>query len=210
MTPKPIHRYRLRVDGEDDQKMTQFVKEYCERYLLVHHVLPHGNPHYHAYVETHLTQGNFSNAVKKQMGVSGGDYSNQKCDEDRKIEYLSYLYNTKKGNEPRTVTYEGFSVLDIKTYQEHSKAITKEFTTKMAAGKKTQYDLVTITAERLGKENCIFPHIIYDELVGVLKENRTVARPHHVRDMIYCIMCFYGHREARDTAKTIALKYFQL
>lgn len=209
MPPKTIHVYRLRVDGEDDPKIIQFLKSYSERYLLVHHVLPHGNPHYHAYVETHLTQGNFSNAVKKQMGVSGGDYSNKICHSDRKIEYLSYLYNTKKGNEPRTVTYEGFSPLDIKTYQEHSKAIAKEFSTKMAAGKKTQHDIVTITAERLTKEKCIFPHIIYDELVEVLKENRTVARPHHVRDMIYCIMCFYGSRQAKESAKELALKYFQ-
>jgi len=200
--------YRLRVDGEDDLKITQFLKKHSDKYLLVHHVLPTGNPHYHAYVETHLTQGNFSNYVKKELGVSGGDYSNKTCNSDRKIEYLSYLYNTKKGNVPRTVCYASFGTLDIKTFQEHSKQISQEFTTKMAQGKKTQYDIVTITAERLGREHCIHPTVIYDELIEVIKINRTVARPHQVRDMIYSIMCFYGDRHARESAKQIALKFF--
>lgn len=208
-TPKTVHQYRLRVDGEDDQKMTQFLKKHSSRYLLVHHVLPYGNPHYHAYVETHLTQGNFSNYVKKEMGVSKGDYSNKTCSADRKHEYLSYLFNTKKGNVSRTVSYENFGTLDIKTYQEQSKQIAEEFQAKMALGKKTQYDVVMLTIERLGKENCIHPEIIYDELVEVMKANHTVARPNHVRDMIFSVMVYSGQRQAQESAKTLALKYFQ-
>lgn len=207
-TPKPIFLYRLRVDGEDDQKMTQFLKKHSNRYLLVHHVLPTGNPHYHAYVETHLSQGNFSNYVKKEMGVSKGDYSNKKCSADRKHEYLSYLFNTKKGNVPRYVSAEDFSILDIKTYQEHANQIALEFKTKMALGKKTQYECVMLTIERLGKDKCIFPEIIYDELVEVLQECHVVARPNHIRDMIFSVMVYSGQRQAKETAKSIALKFF--
>jgi len=208
-TVKTIHQYRLRVDGEDDPKMTQFLKKHTSRYLLVHHVLPTGNPHYHAYVETHLTQGNFSNYVKKEMGVSKGDYSNQTCADDRKHEYLSYLYNTKHGNKSRTVSYENFGTLDIKTYQEQALQISKEFKTKMALGKKTQYDIVQITLERCLKlDKTLLAHIIYDELVEVLKETRTVARPNHVRDMIFSVMVFSGQRQAEESAKELALKFF--
>lgn len=205
---KTDYLYRLRVDGSDDERMTQFLKKHSCRYLLVHHVLPTGNPHYHAYVETHLSQGNFSNYVKKEMGVSKGDYSNKTCSDDRKHEYLSYLFNTKKGNVPRYVSSEDFSILDIKTYQEHANTIAQEFQAKMALGKKTQYDCVMLTIERLGKENCIYPAIIYDTLVEVLKDCRVVARPNHIRDMIFSIMVYSGQRQAQENAKTLALKFF--
>lgn len=208
-TVKTTKLYRLRVDGEDDQKMTQFLKKHSTRWLLVHHVLPTGNPHYHAYVETHLTQGNLSNYVKKELGVSKGDYSNQTCLPDRSHEYLSYLFNTKHGNVSRYVSSEDFSLLDIKTYQEHASQITKEFERKMALGKKTQIDIVQITLERCLKNGkVLLADVIYDELVEVLKETRTVARPNHVRDMIFSVMVYSGQRQAENSAKEIALKFF--
>jgi len=207
-TAKTVRQYRLRVDGEDDLKMTQFLQKHTSKYLLVHHVLPTGNPHYHAYVETHLTQGNFSNYVKKEMGVSKGDYSNQTCADDRKHEYLSYLYNTKHGNKSRTVSYHNFGTLDIKTYQESAQQIAKEFKTKMALGKKTQYDIVMLTIERLTPVHCVHATVIYDELVSVMKECKVVARPNHVRDMIFSVMVYSGQRQAEESAKELALKFF--
>ena len=200
--------YRLRADGDDDQKVIQFLKKHSTRYLLVHHVLPTGNPHYHAYVETHLTQGNLSNYVKKELGVSKGDYSNKTCSEDRKHEYLSYLFNTKKGNQPRYVSSEEFSLLDIKTYQDNAKTIAEEFQQRMTEnGKKTQFEIVEIVALRLANK-VLLPEVIYEELIEVLKATRTVARPNHVRDMIYCVMAYYGHTAEKERARGIALKFF--
>lgn len=200
--------YRLRADGDDDQKVIQFLKKHSTRWLLVHHVLPTGNPHYHAYVETHLTQGNLSNYVKKELGVSKGDYSNKSCAEDRKHEYLSYLFNTKKGNVSRYVSSEEFTLLDIKTYQDNAKTIAEEFQERMTQnGKKTQYEIVEIVASRIGNK-AFTAELIYDELIEVLKFTRTVARPNHVRDMIYCVMAFHGSRSDKERMRSVALKFF--
>lgn len=91
-----IKAYRLRVDGDNDERVVDFLQKYCGKFLLVHHVTKTENPHYHAYCESTLTQGNFSNKVKQVLEVSGDAYSNKSCAADRKLEYLSYLFNTKK------------------------------------------------------------------------------------------------------------------
>jgi hypothetical protein len=146
--------------------------------------------------------------VKKELGVSKGDYSNKTCSEDRKHEYLSYLFNTKKGNVPRYVSSEDFSMLDIKTYQENAKTIAEEFQQRMTEnGKKTQFEIVEIVALRLANK-VLLPEVIYEELIEVMKATRTVARPNHVRDMIYCVMAYYGHAAEKERARGIALKFF--
>lgn len=204
----PLHQFRIRIDGSDDARVTDFCKKFGGKCLLVHHVLPTGNPHYHAYIESKLSQGNFSNKIKSELEVKGGDYSNKSCAPDRVLEYLSYLFNTKKGNQSRTVYYEGFSVLDVKTFQESAKTIAEDFAHRMSQEKKTQFDLVMLVIDRLGKENCIHPEVIYDEVIEVMKLNRMVARPYHVRDMISSVMAYSGNSRAQATAKGIALKFF--
>ena len=212
--PKPksttIKHYRVRVDGLDDVKLISFCKEYSEVYLLVHHVTSTDNPHYHIYLETTYSQGNFSNKIKQILGVKGGDYSNAICDPDRKIEYLSYLFNTKKGNQPRVVAYEGFSVIDIATYRENSQQVAREFQQKMKDGKKTQVDVVHIVLERLDPDQCRFPHVIYDTVVSVLKESRMMARPNHVKDIIASVMAFSDSKCARQQIKDLTLKFFSV
>jgi len=203
-----LHCYRVRIDGDNDVRVTDFCKKYGGKCLLVHHILPSGNPHYHAYIESKLSQGNFSNKIKLELEVKGGDYSNKTCAVDRRHEYLSYLFNTKKGNQSRTVYYEGFSVLDVKTYQEAAKTVSEDFAHRMSQEKKTQFELVMLVIDRLGKENCFNPEVIYDEVIEVMKLNRMVARPYHVRDMISSVMAFSGNSRAQATAKSIALKFF--
>ena len=122
-----VKTYRVRVDCEGDEKVINFCKKYCETYIIVHHVTTTENPHYHFYAETTLSQGNFSNKIKTDMQVAGSDYSNKQCDLDRKSEFLSYLFNTKKGNVPRLVTYEGFSPIDIAIYRENADTIAREY-----------------------------------------------------------------------------------
>lgn len=205
-----IKQYRVRVDGTDDDKMTKFCQEFTEVFLLVHHVTSTDNPHYHAYVETTYSQGNFSNLIKKHLGVTGGDYSNAVCDPDRKIEYLSYLFNTKKDNQPRVVTYDGFSVIDIATYRENSQQIAREFQQKMKDGRKTQIDVVHIVLERLDPQQSMFPTVIYDIVIAVLKESRMMARPNHVKDIIASVMAFSDNKNARTQIKDLTLKFFSV
>jgi len=200
--------FRVRVDGLTDDIVTAFCKRHCSRFLIVHHTTLTENPHYHFYVETHFTQGNFSNKIKSDMKVTGSDYCNQQCDPDRKLEYLSYLFNTKKGNVPRLVTYDGFSPLDIATYAENAKTIAEEFQTKMKQKKKTQYDVVEAVLGRMDHRQLCFHEVVYDEVISVMKTMRIMARPHHVRDMIATIMAYGDDKKANKVIKELTLKFF--
>lgn len=199
--------FRLRIDVDSEEKMLQFCKDNTSGYILVHHILPHGNPHYHAYVETHLSQGNLSNKIKAQLGVSGGEYSNQTCDPDRAIEYKTYLFNKKNGNEARLVSYNCCSPIDIKTYQENSNQITKEFEQRMSRTKKTQYEIVEMVMAKMeGKVH--LPNTIYDAVIATLKDCRQMARPNHVKDMIATVMAFGNDRTAKENIKQLTMKFF--
>lgn len=209
-----LRRFRVRIDGEDDGVVETFFRNHSTRYLLVHHRLPTGNPHYHAYCETHFSQGNFSNKIKSVIGVAGGDYSNKTCDLDRTHEYLSYLFNTKNGNEWRKVSSMEFSIIDIKIAQENAHLIAKEFATRMKQKKLPQFDIVEMVLSRLGErgraEDGTYwsAPVIYDEVLEVMRLNRAVARPHHIRDIISSVMAWSPNREAQNKAKELALKYF--
>jgi len=200
--------YRVRVDGEVDERLVDFCKKLCDKWLLVHHVTTTDNPHYHIYCESTLSQGNFSNKIKSVLGVSGGDYSNKTCDVDRKLEYLSYLFNTKKGNKPRLVSYEGFSPIDVEIYRENATKIAQEFQTRMKDQKKTQYDVAMTALGRMSDGQAHLPEYVYQVVIDVLKESKLMARPNHVRDIMATIMAYSDNRQARTLIKDITLKFF--
>jgi len=89
-------KLRLRIDADDDDNVIQFLKSYYA-YVLVHHVLPHGNPHYHAYAELDIKEPALRQRFKRKITKST-DYSIKKCDPDRINEYIQYMFNTKHGN----------------------------------------------------------------------------------------------------------------
>jgi len=126
--------YRLRWDGtrELDDRAVAFLKKRCDGFILVHHTTETENPHYHAYVRSSVSQGNLSNYLKKEFEVSKSDYSCKACKTDRKLEFWSYLFNTKKGNVPVLIGYEGISPLEVKLAQETASQISKEIETRMA------------------------------------------------------------------------------
>jgi len=206
--PSSLYSYRVRIDGEVTDKMVTFCNLVSSRYILVHHVLPHGNPHFHIYIETKYSQGNFSTKVKEEFGVKGGEYCVQKCDVDRTIEYCSYLFNVKNGNVSTLINFSGFSALDIATYRENSKLIEKEFKTKMALGKKTQFDIVQLVLQRHDPKLSYLPEVLYDEVISILKETRTMARPFHVRDIISSVMAYSSDKVAKEKVKDLTLKFF--
>ena len=201
--------YRSRIDaieGLTDEKMIEFFKhKSITRFLIVHHTTTTENPHYHTYCETHITIGNFSNKIKKDLKVSGTDYSNKKCDDDRKNEYLSYLFNTKKGNVPRIVLYDGFSPIDIAIYQENAATVAKEFKEKLTQSKKAQIDIAMIVGERTNSSDVT---VIYDLVIDVLKQNRMMARPNHVKDIIATVMAYSQNPHAKSQIKQMTLRFF--
>jgi len=201
--------YRVRVDCEGDERVTEFCKKHCEKFLLVHHVTTTENPHYHFYAETTLSQGNFSNKIKTDMQVAGSDYSNKQCDLDRKSEFLSYLFNTKKGNVPRLVTYEGFSPIDIAIYRENADTIAREYEARLKSKNQTQYDVTEIVLERMSQTGAANVDTIYDITQDVLKTCKMMARPNHVKDIIATVMARSGDPRLRASIKDNILKYFR-
>jgi len=203
-----IKMFRVRIDGADDEPIKVFVQKHCSKWLLVHHTTETENPHYHFYAETHFTQGNFSNKIKDELKVKGGDYSNKSCDLDRRIEFLSYLFNTKKGNKWRVVSYHQFGSIDLHVYQSNSKEVEREFQSKMKQKKKTQYDVVEAVLERMPSEQLCFHVVVYDHVVEVMKAMRIMARPYHIRDIIATIMAYGDNKQAKQQIKDLSLKFF--
>lgn len=178
--------YRLRLDavvGVTDETLGRFLTDKSDVFLLVHHMI-NDNPHYHAYVETKYTQGNFSNLIKKTFNVSGAEYSNKKCDTDRKYEYFSYLFNVKKGNVPRYVTSQAIDNLTIHQAKENAKQIAEEFQKKVTTGKKTKFDIAELIASRDWKD----VSELYDMVVDALHANRMCSATFVVRDIITTVI----------------------
>jgi len=200
-----FNEYRLRWDGPrslDDQAVA-FLKKRCDGYILVHHTTETENPHYHAYVRSTVSQGNLSNYLKKEFAVSKSDYSCKSCKTDRKLEFWSYLFNTKKGNVPTLISYEGISPLEVKLAQETASQITKEFETRMASTTKmTKFDI----AERLSKEKFADHGELYDAVIKLLHDNRMCSNSFVVKDIMTTTLHINGDKDMKNRL----LKYFTI
>lgn len=211
--PKPpslkTHKHRVRVDLEHDQ--AQRLVDHCQRissrYILVSHVLPTGNPHFHFYVENNLSQGNYRNRIKEEFSVEKADLCVESVDDEKLLSYYSYLFNTKNGNIPHLVQYAGFSPIDIATYKENAKLVTQEYQSRMAAGKKTQIDIVQLVLAKLGDHTSTVEYV-YDLVIETLKYHRMMARPYHIRDIIATVQAYSNDRQSRVSIKAITLKFF--
>lgn len=198
--------YRIRFDGirELDERAIAFFKKRSDGYILVHHVTETENPHYHAYVRTSVSQGNFSNYLKKEFGVAKSDYSNKTSAPDRKLEFWAYLFNTKKGNVSTLISYEGISPLEVQLAKETSNQITKEFETRMASDKKkmTKFDI----AERLSKEKFATRGDLYDAVLKLLHDNRMCSNSFVIKDIMSTTLHINGDKDM----KACLLKYFTI
>jgi len=198
--------YRLRWDGSRslDDKAVAFLKKRCDGYILVHHTTESENPHYHAYVRSSVSQGNLSNYLKKEFEVSKSDYSCKACKTDRKLEFWSYLFNTKKGNVPTLISYEGISPLEVKLAQETAKQITSEFEARMKADNKklTKFDI----AEKLSTEKFRDHGELYDAVIKLLHANRMCSNSFVVKDIMSTTLHINGDTDMKNRL----LKYFTI
>jgi len=199
-----LKEYRIRFDGsrELDQRAIAFLAKRSDGYILVHHVTETENPHYHAYVRSSVSQGNLSNYIKKEFGVSKTDYSCKTCNADRKLEYWSYLFNTKKGNVPTYVHSVGVPMLQINSARENAQTIAKEFETRMKADKKklTKFDI----AEKLSQEKFADRGDLYDAVVKLLHMNRMCSNSFVIKDIMSTVL----HLQDDKTMKNRLLQYF--
>lgn len=199
-----LNEYRIRFDGnrELDAIAIAFFKKRSDGYILVHHVTETENPHYHAYVRTSVSQGNFSNYLKKEFNVGKSGYSNKTCATDRKLEFWSYLFNKKKGNVPSLIDFQGISPLEVKLAQETANQITKEFETRMKADNKklTKFDI----AEKLSKEKFADHGELYDAVIKLLHMNRMCSSSFVVKDIMTTTLHINGDKDMKNRL----IKYF--
>jgi len=199
------YEWRIRFDGgrEFDDRAIALFKKRSDGFILVHHITETENPHYHAYVRTSVSQGNMTNYLKKEFGLDKrNDYSCVKCSPDRRLEYWAYLFNTKKGNVPSLISYEGISPLEVELARETAKQIALEFETRMASDKKkmTKFDI----AERLSTEKFADNGDLYDAVIKLLHDNRMCSNSFVVKD----IMSTTLHMRGDKNMKACLLKYF--
>lgn len=194
-------QFRVRVDRtEIDDEFIAFLKERTTSYVLVHHLPAHGeNPHYHAYVDTKYTANNWSTHLKKAFSLSGNaEYSSPRCDPDRLHEYIQYLFNNKKGNVARLVHYEGFSPLDMATYQEKAHTVAAEFEARLKTAKKlTKFDIAERVAQSYNRNS--HPAEVYDAVVELLHKNRMCTGIFVIKDIMATVLSINGSTKLRDT-----------
>lgn len=202
-----MQEYRLRIDaisGVTDDTLTRFLRDKSDAFLLVHHQI-NDNPHYHAYVSTKYTQGNFSNLIKKIFPVKGDLYSNKKCDPSRNHEYFAYLFNTKKGNVPRYVDSEGISPLDVTQAQAHAQEVAKEFQARVSSAKKSKFDI----AECVSENDWLNLEELYDNVVSALLVNRMCTSAFVVRDIMSTAIALSKNKSMKEEVKKSVCEYFR-
>jgi len=203
-----MYEWRLRFDGgrELDAQAVALLKKRCDGFILVHHTPETENPHYHAYVRTTVSQGNMTNFIKKEFGLTQrNDYSCVKCAPDRRLEYQAYLFNTKKGNIPTYISSDGVSPLDIKMAQETAKQISIEFETRMKDSDKkklTKFDI----AEKLSQEKFHSHGDLYDAVVKLLHMNRMCSNSFVIKDIMSTTLNINGDPDMKNRL----LKYFTI
>lgn len=142
-------KFRVRVDSpRDDEKFLKFLNAYAG-YVIVHHVLPHGNPHYHIYIDasnTIISIDAIRKRIDRYFSVKGPDRSVKECDPERINEYVQYLFNEKHGNVPTLIGNSGFNDTLLLQLQTQAKDVADDFAQrkKVKLDKKqvSQYDLV--------------------------------------------------------------------
>lgn len=128
-------KFRVRIDDKDG--LRELLTEYLEGkdHLLVHHVLPTGNPHFHFFIDMPLvkSQQSYRYQVKTKFKVEGSDFSVKQCDDDKVDEYKQYLFNEKNGNKPTFVS----SSCDVLEYQRKAKEVADDFKSRQVSKKET-------------------------------------------------------------------------
>jgi len=122
--------FRIRIDivnGITHDTLIQICDS--EAHVVVRHELPHGNPHYHMYLQTSIKDTTLRQRFKRNFGfLKSSDYSIKKCDEERKNEYVQYMFNTKHGNRWEIIDVHNFDNQLLADLQKAAKEISDHFT----------------------------------------------------------------------------------
>lgn len=139
--------YRVRIDYKPDFDFLKLIGEdlfdEAKELLIVHHVLPHGNPHYHVYVNIDVKENTIRQRIKRK-GFVASEFSLKQCDPQRKDEYIQYLFNEKHGNQATVIFNRDIDSEYLHRLQIQAKDVTNEFAhrqTRKRPGKLTIYEL---------------------------------------------------------------------
>lgn len=179
-------KFRVRVDERADTE--EWLRAYLtdKQHVLVHHVLPHGNPHYHFYVDLPVVNSvaGYTYQWKKIVdpkGFTRSDWSIKQCTDERKPEFLSYLFNTKHGNRATLVS----STEDTSEAVASAQTITSAFEERKTNAKKTPAKQVT--SWDMSEELRIWIDEHRDDheyQLGVIRECIAIHRRHR---KTYCV-----------------------
>jgi len=121
--------FRIRFDIVSDLNSDDLL-EICdsEAHVVVRHELPHGNPHYHAWIKTSIKENTLRQRFKRKFAqLKSSDYSLKKCDEGRANEYIQYMFNTKHGNVWELIDTRNFDTKLLDDLIEAAKKISADF-----------------------------------------------------------------------------------
>lgn len=159
-----MFRLRIdRVDGVDSDKIMDICKP--NSCVMVLHELPHGNPHYHAYIayDGEMKENTLRQRIKRGFdNLKRTDFSLKKCDADRVNEYVQYMFNTKHGNQWELIDVRNFDNQLIDDLKKAAKEISDQYvkSVEKKSNKPTVWDLAAEIRERLTK--------LYEKTVSTL------------------------------------------
>lgn len=141
-------KFRIRYDHEHSEEFADEFNDWfykiapSSKIVIVSHVLPHGNPHYHVYFDDPMCMSLdvMRKRFARKWSTKRGDYSVVICDEGREKEYVSYMFNEKHGNKAYLVQNDVFTPDEIIELQENSDKIHQEYLVKQKDKKPTIYD----------------------------------------------------------------------
>lgn len=143
-------KFRIRIDDCMNKHLFYEWMEKYEKYVIVHHMV-NDNPHFHMLLDDPKCDSlqNMRMRVKRWFKVEkSSDYSVKKCDDERDLEYLQYLFNEKHGNKSTLLYSAGYTDDIINECRDKAKTVAEEYA-KVSKRKKqiTLYDIAEELAE---------------------------------------------------------------
>lgn len=157
--------FRLRLDQLDQthENVLNHTLKICSpsnEVLVVHHVLPHGNPHIHAYLKTDLKEQCLRQRIKR-LGYAASQFSLKTCDPDKKDEYIQYLFNKKHDNIPTLLHVDNIDSQHLDRLQTQAQEYHDEYKTNTTTKRTKQLTLYDLAQE---VEKIVNPDLTVNDL----------------------------------------------
>lgn len=206
-------KFRIRVDINSeftDDKLVKFMSGYSA--IAVRHDV-NANPHFHAYIDAPMVMScpAMRARVDSMFKVKGTDRSVKQCDDDRVLEFVQYLFNTKHGNVATLLFNNTISDTDLATCISKADDVAKEYerVTREQRAKRdviTQYDLAQEIADTVPESATIKDYTV--TAIAVMNRHRKAFCDFSLRKVIFTAMC---HREkGKDALVRRMQEYFQM